>query len=93
MTQENRTCLPAKAGQRNFFKIIATLSIIQVNLILLSLTAIIQGCFTNHFLIYLNLKCGQVIFEQSSQLLGLTKALAKTKALCKEAFLRGAYIK
>jgi len=49
-----------------------------------------QGCFTNNFFIYLKLKCSQVIFERSSQLLGFTKALTKTKAFCKEAISHGA---
>jgi len=40
-----------------------------------------QGCFLNNFLIYLKLKCGQAIFERSSQLPSLTKALYKTKAI------------
>jgi len=34
----------------------------------------IQGCFLNNFLIYLKLKCGRVISETSSELLGLSKA-------------------
>jgi len=36
------------------------------------------------------LKCGRVIFEQSSQLPGLTKAFVKRKTLKKEALLQGA---
>ena len=35
------------------------------------------------------LKCGRVIFEQSSQLPGLSKAFVKRKTFKKEAIFRG----